>query len=227
MSTEKNAADDCTHNALYLLRHQRINGEIWTRCLNCGKTWNGKMPYMPEQKLYPPEALKLYLDKYLDIASGGRVKFDYMSYGSSKFLRFHCSKCTQNWNVSLSLFGVLDGTCIPTELTDWVELHKHVCSNFGTGIPSEKVSYTAPNTKCKACGWAFHQHKQAQPVWSFEKDQWVTPDPTAYVQYNPVNSGMLKLGDPELMKNSERAKPKLTNVHEPVKGRRFRKEEEC
>jgi hypothetical protein len=39
------------------------------------------------------------------------------------------------------------------------------------------------------------------------------------------NLGVLKLGDPELMKNSERAKPKLTNVYAPVKGRRFRKEE--
>src|ERR1035441_3929638 len=93
----------CEHIPSDRIFHQMTNGEIWSRCLKCAKTWRDNAPMSDIMK--PRAELKIYLDKYLDLASGGRCKFDYMTYGSGKFLRFHCSACTQNWNVGMDLFG--------------------------------------------------------------------------------------------------------------------------
>jgi hypothetical protein len=205
--------DVCNHKNCVM--HQFPSGEIWKRCLTCATTWKNvkaSMAQIPTDVPSVTTTFKIYVDKYLDVASGGRVKFDYMRYGSGAFLRFHCSYCTQNWNVSTSLFGNLDGTSIPTELTNWVEEHKHICASFNPG-GAQYSAFTSPTNKCTSCGWAFNQHKEAQPVWDVVKNTWVVP----YTEGKPLPTNWVAVAP---------APTKPTNVYEPVKGRRFREETE-
>src|SRR6266851_935470 len=116
-------------------------------------------------------ALNAYLSKYCDVMTGGRVVFQGMHnyIGSdSGWFRFKCNSCHDNWNMKSDLFS--NATSSPKELTDWLVNHKHICNKYapavGRGLP-------AP---CSSCGWAWNQHKAAQPQFDVETGQWTVPD---------------------------------------------------
>lgn len=127
---------------------------------------------------------KIYIDKYLEVATGGRVKFESTFGFTSRLLRFKCQKCGDNWNVGVELFIANNQFLMPVELTDWVVQHQHVCSAYsplaGIGSP------------CLHCEWPFHKHKhkQAQPVYNEDMKEWIVPSPGSRIAYaEPVQLG--------------------------------------
>lgn len=110
------------------------------------------------------KSLMLYLGKYLEVATGGRVEcysqITQTGYSSNSFIRFKCKTCSDNWNVGAHLFA---GGGIPTELTDWVEKHQHVCKEF-----------KSPGPKCGSCGWSWDKHKEGKPYLDDNGD-WILP----------------------------------------------------
>jgi hypothetical protein len=59
-----------------------------------------------------------------------------------------------------------NATSCPKELSDWLEKHKHVCTNFLS--PYSSVS----NPRCDGCGWGWNQHEAAKPVLDIETGSW-------------------------------------------------------
>jgi hypothetical protein len=106
--------------------------------------------------------IRLYLNKYLEVASGNRVKLVSMYYGPNQFFRFGCVVCKDNWNMGAHHFPT--ATSLPSELTDWVMKHRHVCQN-----------YYGQLKKCGICDWPWEQHQQAQP--QYVMGSWVAPTP--------------------------------------------------
>lgn len=150
--------------------------------------------------------LKTYLDKYLEVSTGGRVKFyEQMTINSAtanRFFRFKCTFCQDNWNVASNLFFGDNQTLIPTELTDWVEKHAHVCTKFNNP-PATSTGV------CQSCGWPFHKHKQAQPVFNDATGTWtLAGKPIQFSELSPV---------PE----PETSELKVKTVKE-IQGRKFR-----
>ena len=114
-------------------------------------------------------AAALYLSKYCETASGGRVKFvgyhGFTSLTGNAMLRFKCSYCQDNWNVGDINFP--DAQTLPAVLTDWVKLHRHVC---------KKYSGDSLLGKCYSCGWAHDQHDEAKPIFDEKSGVWVLPN---------------------------------------------------
>jgi hypothetical protein len=104
---------------------------------------------MPEKA---PEMFAVYLHQYLRVATGDRVKF---AAQNGAFFRFDCSHCDDNWNVAAGLFVANGQMAMPTELTDWVRKHEHVCTNYKFDPPH--------SLKCVSCGWSWEKHAQ-QPA---------------------------------------------------------------
>lgn len=126
------------------------------------------------------QSLGIYLSQLCQTMTGGRVRFiGYNEYSRGRWFRFECSTCHDNWNVGSDLFPT-EISC-PTELTDWLAKHKHVCQEF--------VSYMGTNG-CSRCHWDWHQHEAAKPVYDEETRTWVIPSrPELPVQPLSVSPG--------------------------------------
>jgi hypothetical protein len=166
------------------------------------------------------KSLMLYLGKYLEVATGGRVEcysqITQAGYSTNSFIRFKCKTCSDNWNVGAHLFA---GGGIPTELTDWVEKHQHVCKEFKPKSSGLKV--------CGSCEWPWDKHKEGKPYLN-SKGNWIIPSyacpvrsftsvtPKTYISpiiYAPIPAPAPASAVP--------ASPKVVRLTE-VQGRKFR-----
>lgn len=136
----------------------------------------------PLPKSAAPATLGIYLTKWLEVSSGGRV---YLNQRRGRFLNFKCNGCSDNWNVGEDLFVVNGQQAIPWELSEWVEKHHHVCKKWqGVGV---NVA-SAANSQCTSCKWPYHKHAEAQPVFDAAKNEWVATKPPVGVAAAPVIS---------------------------------------
>lgn len=113
--------------------------------------------------------LGLYLTKWLDGASGGRV---FLKHRAGRFYHFKCTTCGDNWNVGEELFTANGQDAVPSELTEWVHKHHHVCNKW-QGNPDWKNG--SLSGRCDACKWPYHRHQEAQPVYDAAKNEWLAP----------------------------------------------------
>ncbi len=150
------------------------------------KTASSISTVSPSQAL--ASSVSTYLTKYVEVASGGRVKFQ-GSYGfggingvMGGWFRFRCETCKDNWNVKSDLFR---NNTNPKELTDWVEQHKHICNNFSGNWVA------GVNPKCDRCGWTWNQHAAAQPKFNSGTGKWEATTPAAHVQVIHVSPGKI------------------------------------
>jgi hypothetical protein len=107
--------------------------------------------------------LTLYLNQWVKVASGDRVKLvsgiSYSTGTNTGYLVFKCSQCSDNWHVGLDNFypSVADptaksGTVVPSVLSDWVKKHRHVC---------KKYQPHQPTTVCFSCKWPYGAHEES------------------------------------------------------------------
>lgn len=86
--------------------------------------------------------------KWLEVATkGGVVLHHKVGIGAQSMTVFKCMRCHDNWNVGDHL---LAGTSVPSELQDWVKLHRHVCKKF-----------TGNGSYCFACQWPYGAHEES------------------------------------------------------------------
>lgn len=117
------------------------------------------MVYNPAGLPNPPISpiLKIYLEKYVETATRGRVKFTGVLLAPNRpdggLLKFKCNLCQDNWNVGRELFN---NEGIPTELCDWVNQHRHICTQFDPVTKTTKPEMTT----CVKCGWAGLLHEE-------------------------------------------------------------------
>jgi hypothetical protein len=122
--------------------------------------------------------LTLYLNQWVKIASGDRVKLTggsklETSSGNSGYLIFKCSECHDNWHVGLDNFypsvsdpaGLQFGQFtdfgfekIPSVLTDWVKKHRHVCKQFKDQYPPGVFEHPGV---CQSCKWPYGAHEES------------------------------------------------------------------
>jgi len=114
----------------------------------------------------PPKSnstLGTYLNQWVNIASGGRVKLSggmnlssASVYTNTGCFIFICTQCKDNWYVGPENFhgNVQDPAAetSPSVLSDWVKKHRHVCKKFKPWQPLPT---------CFDCKWPYGAHEES------------------------------------------------------------------
>ena len=113
----------------------------------------------------PSTTLITYLNQWVSIASGGRVKLaggmtlsGGAVHNNTGYFVFQCTECKDNWHVGHENFygNVADPAAqtIPSVLSEWVKKHRHVCKKFNN--PPAMSTGT-----CQSCKWPYGAHEQS------------------------------------------------------------------
>jgi hypothetical protein len=111
--------------------------------------------------------LTMYLNQWVKIASGDRVKLtggivlpvNPLSTINTGYFVFRCTECQDNWHVGHENFkgNVQDPSTVvtvPSVLADWVKKHRHVCKKF-TNPPATSTGV------CQSCKWPYGAHEES------------------------------------------------------------------
>jgi hypothetical protein len=140
-----------------------------------------------------PSALSTYLNQWVKVASGDRVKLSGgMSLSGSAvstntgYFIFRCEQCKDNWHVGHENFygNIKDPAAqtIPSVLSDWVKKHRHVCKKFVGYVQQDNTG------TCVSCKWPYGAHEESwagQQVFDekgkplrFANPEWIAKQPT-------------------------------------------------
>jgi hypothetical protein len=128
-----------------------------------------------------PSTLAIYLNQWVKVASGDRVKLHSgtsvsLGGGQNSWYVFRCV-CGDNWHVGAENFIGTDAVgntsdVIPSVLSDWVKKHRHVCAKFIGDVPVGQPD------RCYQCKWPYGAHEESWmgPVKTVNQETLVTPN---------------------------------------------------